>query len=194
MENKICNTCGLTKPLTEFYKHPEAKDRFSGKCKDCTRKYRKERYNRILKDPILLELKKKARKEEYRKALEDPLWVESERKRLREKYYRLGSSDKSSPQRRRERAKQYRDKYPEKIVAVRVSQKIPRPKGTERHHWSYRTENAKDLIFLTREEHHKLHRYIIYDQEQMMYRGLDGVLLDTKERHLQYYETLKDKP
>jgi len=33
-----------------------------------------------------------------------------------------------------------------------------------------------------------------YDQERMQYRGLDGLLLDTKERHLEYLATYGVSP
>jgi len=80
----------------------------------------------------------------------------------------------------------YRDKYPEKYKAKIVSQYTQTPKGKERHHWSYNAEHYKDVVFLTKEEHNTLHRYMIYDQERMMYRNLSGVLLDTKLNHSAY--------
>lgn len=44
----------------------------------------------------------------------------------------------------------------------------------------------------TESEHNKLHRYMTYDQERKMYRTTNGILLDTKERHLEYYHSLKN--
>ena len=54
------------------------------------------------------------------------------------------------------------------------------------HHWSYQKNHAKDMIDMTPKDHAKAHRFLVYDQERMMYRNLDGVLLDTRERHETY--------
>ena len=71
----------------------------------------------------------------------------------------------------------------------------PETKGNQLHHWSYKPEHAKDVIELSVKEHSKIHRYMVYDQEQMMYRRVDNnVLLDTREAHIAYYESLKKKP
>jgi hypothetical protein len=58
------------------------------------------------------------------------------------------------------------------------------------HHWSYNEEHYKDVIELEPKTHAFLHRYINYDQEQMMYRvsanlnGWDfGELLNTRDKH-----------
>ena len=58
--------------------------------------------------------------------------------------------------------------------------------GNNLHHWSYNDEHFKDVIELNVKDHAMVHRHIIYDQERMMYRDLDGVLLDTRERHIEY--------
>ena len=34
---KTCKKCGITKPLTEFYKHSEMQDGYLNYCKDCIR-------------------------------------------------------------------------------------------------------------------------------------------------------------
>ena len=59
--------------------------------------------------------------------------------------------------------------------------------GAEKHHWSYNIEHAKDVIWLSKKDHMKSHRFIIYDQERFMYRRFDtNILLDTKESHLEF--------
>jgi hypothetical protein len=80
----------------------------------------------------------------------------------------------------------YKDKYPEKFIARNLSQKIKSTLG-HKHHWSYNIEHAKDVIDMTIQNHSKAHRFIIYDQERMMYRRYDtNELLDTRESHLDF--------
>lgn len=35
---KKCNTCGLTKPLDDYYKQPKAADGHQGRCKECAKR------------------------------------------------------------------------------------------------------------------------------------------------------------
>jgi len=67
----------------------------------------------------------------------------------------------------------------------------------QKHHWSYNIEHAKDVIFLGSANHSYLHRFLIYDQERFMFRCvvsagdyIKGELLDTKERHIEYSNSL----
>lgn len=173
---KTCFKCGKEKELNFFYKHKQMKDGHLNKCIDCTKLDSSNRDN----------IKRK-----------NPDFVEKEKKRQREKYYRLNYKEfKPSKEDKKNAISRYKNKYPEKYKAkIFVGKKIsPIIKGNNLHHWSYNEEHLLDVIELTVLEHNKLHRYIIYDQERMMYRRSDNnELLDTKERHLEYYETLKNK-
>ena len=168
MQSKICFKCLVDKPLSDYYKHKQMGDGHLNKCKDCTKKDTKERHNILLGDPT---------------------WVESEQKRHREKYYRLGYKEKHKPTTDQKRVvmKRYKDKYPEKTAAKSATKGMVRADGYELHHWSYNKEHLNSVIEISIKNHYKAHRFIIYDQERMMYRRIDNnELLDTKEKHLEW--------
>ena len=157
---KKCFKCGVEKPLTEFYVHPKMGDGHLGKCKDCTKKDSAAR-TLIMK--------------------QNPEWIESERARGREKYHRLGYITYS---------RLNKQLFPEKAKAHSMAQHLPQPKGFENHHWSYNQEHWKDTILMTISNHKKAHRYLIYDQERMMFRTTDLVLLDSKLNHIAYLDSI----
>jgi hypothetical protein len=159
MEKKTCFKCNKEKPLSEFYKHSQMADGYLNKCKDCTKTDVSAAYNVNIKNSD---------------------YVESERKRGRQKYRKLykGTGKANSL-----RSKQWTERYPEKRKAQQASQHIKQD-GKETHHWSYLEAHFKDVIFLSKSEHMKAHRFIVYDQERRMYRRFDtNELLDTKEKH-----------
>lgn len=165
---KKCKDCLQFKSDSDFYG-------VQGDCKSCTKK-------RVA-----------LRERELRK---NPVWMVSERKRHREKYHRLNylEKHKPSPEKKKEIMERYKKKYPEKINAhlFLLSKKLKsKIQGDHLHHWSYNKEHWIDVIDLSEIGHNKLHRYMIYDQERMMYRTLEGILLDTKEKHIEYYESIK---
>jgi hypothetical protein len=119
--------------------------------------------------------------------------IEKEKKRHREKYFRLNYKEKYKPtkEKKSETIKRYEKKYPEKYKAKLATSNMKREKGMNLHHWSYNEKDYKDVIQLTIEKHNLAHRFIIYDQERMMYRRIDTMeLLDTKQKHEQYIYNL----
>jgi len=173
---KTCNVCNIEKESKEFYLNPTNNRLTINRCKTCVAKYNKARWEKLKKDPV---------------------FISKERERGREKHFRLGYNKKREfdLEYSNKNRELFNQKFPEKIRAYRANTKSkPTIKGNELHHWSYCLPHVKDTIELPMMEHKKLHRYIIYDQEQMMYRTLDGVLLDTKESHISYYNSLKKLP
>ena len=175
LKGKKCFKCECVLPLDDFYVHKEMLDGHLNKCKTCTKNDVKNRENELKLNPE---------------------WAAKERKRGRDKYHRLGYKDNNKPttKRKQEINRKWQQKFPEKYLATKYTEiYLTKLKGTNLHHWSYNQEDWLDIIELTMRDHHFLHRYIIYDQERMMYRNLDGVLLDSKVKHLEYFETCKLK-
>ena len=94
----------------------------------------------------------------------------------------------------REYARRNKANYPERYIALCKVGMVKRIKGMERHHWSYNPEHYKDVIYLASKDHKKLHRFMVYDKQIFYFRKLDGEILDTKEKHLNYFESIKDLP
>jgi hypothetical protein len=173
-KNKICFKCNTEKPLSDYYKHKKMGDGHLGKCKECTKKDSEER-EKLLR--------------------QNPEWVEKEKIRAREKYHRLGYKELHKPttEKKKQAMVKYMKKFPEKAKAKTANRNMkPQTKGNELHHWSYNEEHFKDVIELSVLDHNKAHRYMVYDAERKMYRRADNnTLLDTKESHIEFINSLK---
>jgi hypothetical protein len=169
---KNCTKCGILKPLEDYYVLKSNLDGRCGECKECVKKRVKERQD-------MLRL--------------DPAWVEKERERGRLKFQRLYKGQTQDYHIKKKAMANYKAKYPEKYKAHSMSASVKVPTGLHGHHWSYNEEHYKDLIFIHHVDHATAHRFMIYDQERMMYRTKEGILLDTKEAHVEYINQFVDK-
>ncbi len=164
MEKK-CFKCGKIKSINSFYVHSNMLDGHLNKCIECAKSDSKIRIDNLKSDSE---------------------FMNKERKRGREKYHRLYSeSPKSNLS--YEKKKYYYLKFPEKLKAKSVLGKKFIIQGFHRHHWSYNEIHYCDIIHLNVKDHCKAHRFLIYDNEFLMYRRFDSMtLLDTKEKHLEF--------
>ena len=164
---KKCLKCGVEKDITLFYREKQSKDGRRNQCISCRKQYNQS----IMNDPDFLDRIRASRRK-------------SAIKNRKNSVSKLTS--KSS--------EKYRLKYPEKIKAITAA-RVVKSLSEEKHHWSYNEEHRTDVIHFTRKEHLKGHRFITYDQDKMMYRTLDGVLLDTKQKHIEYImEKIQNEP
>ena len=55
---------------------------------------------------------------------------------------------------------------------------------------SHDQEDWLDVIELNVQNHNMIHRFLIYKPEIKKYSNLEGVVLDTKEKHLEFIEEI----
>lgn len=167
----------VEKPLTDYYTHKRMSDGCLNKCKDCTKSDTKKRVEVLSSNSE---------------------WVEQEKERNREKYHRLEYREKHkpTPEAKKVVMGKYSEQFPEKVrcryFTSALRRQLKLQKTQEVHHWSYNVGFELDVIVLDRADHYFLHRFINYDQSVMMYRTKTGELLDTKEKHFDYFKSLKN--
>jgi len=161
--NKTCSACGASLPIEQFYKCSTSKDGRFGRCKECVIKAQRKRYDT---------------------KRHDDAWVWSERNRRRESAKRIGRKRVNLPD-RSPTEKQLAQRPARNALIKRLP---PCEKGKQYHHWSYAREDAVNVFSFTLDEHRRIHRYMVWDAEQLKYRRLDGVLLDTRVAAQRYYD------
>lgn len=161
MKKKICFKCNTEKQLRDFYKHPQMKDGHMNKCIECTKKDTKERENYLRSN--------------------NPEWVKKERQRGRDKYKRLGYR---VIQREKDSKKFWTKKNQYKNISRNLKSKGLIKKGQEVHHWNYNL--LDDYFILKLADHRKIHKYLKLDDEKGIFKTIDGIYLDTREKHSNY--------
>lgn len=159
---KECFKCKEVKPLDLFYPHKQMSDGFLNKCKECTKKESKARHY-----------------EKYK----DPNFVEYERARGREKYKRLNYKEK---QKKWNENKPWKNNY----ITKNLNRNLKVKRGFEVHHWNYNLDFLKDVFIMERTNHRQLHTNLVFDEEKRIFKTKDGLLLNTKNRHGLFIESL----
>jgi len=122
---------------------------------------------------------KKDSKSNYIKNSKNELWMQKERVRGVEKNKRLG----------------YNKKY--KLDCLfnikeykNLSRKLNIHKPYEIHHWNYNEGFVEDVLIMHLKEHKASHKYIFRKKGEYLFKTINGEILDTKEKHINY---LKEK-
>ena len=170
-----CISCSVKKDVSEFYKHPSTKSGQLTKCKECCKDYAKKALKEKMKDPEFAE------KERLRH-------LEKDRRLYRKTWKPLR---KMLPRKHDSTWRNHFEKYPEKAKARAAAQyQRSAKKGNHLHHWSYKAKNSLSLFDLSPKDHRKVHKELLYIQKYKCYETRDGVLLDSKTKHIDFLISL----
>lgn len=171
---KKCKECLIDKTLDQFYKHQSMADGHLNICKVCCRKQTKQKRIENMKDPDWVEkesIRQRAKgRKQYHERIKGTLFIKSKRKKF---------------------GKEYNARYPEKKHAKTTALKfVVCPPNFNRHHWSYKKENVLDVFIVSEKNHYLIHRYMKYVKKEMCYMTKGGTLLDTREKHEAFINTI----
>lgn len=156
---KVCFKCNLEKKIENFYKHKQMPDGRVNKCKECNKKDVRDNY------------KIKAKDENF---------IIKERLRSIEKYHRL---DYKNKQKKWDEIRPWKNNY----IYKNLRRKFKHIPSTHHlHHWNYNDEFLEDIIVIEKSNHRRAHEFIILDLDLKLYKTIDNILLDTKEKHIEY--------
>lgn len=166
---KKCSKCKEVKQLREFHKDSGRTDGIDTTCKSCKKEKDRLKHLRLRETPEYREANKLRCKEWCDDMRNDPEYKEKESKRGKER-------QKDCPEKR--------SAYHRSVFHIKC------PVGFERHHWSYKIENAIDVFILPLEIHREIHCYLVFDKKELCYRTTTGDLLDTRSKSEYYYNKL----
>lgn len=111
---------------------------------------------------------------------QDTKWCERERMRSKEKYHRLNYKD-------RQRILNQNSPYKNALYKG-LHKKFNIDKDKNIHHWNYNL--PLDFFILSKLNHKKIHRFIELNMETLMFKTKDGQVLDTKEKHENFINSI----
>jgi hypothetical protein len=134
------------------------KDGFLNKCKKCCKEDSSANFNNKMKNPI---------------------FQVSERERQKEKYKRLDYKEK---QKKWDENRPWKKTY----IYKNLNRDLKLKPSEHAHHWNYNDEFLRDVIILDKVLHKKIHKHLIFDKDLLIFKTIDNLLLDTKDKHLNY--------
>lgn len=182
---KKCLKCNENKSLECFY-YDNQRNTYRSKCKECTKKKQSE--YRINNKEKIQEYSK-----QYLEKNRDIIRMKFKEKYWKDKENKIPFVPMSEAERREAKRiydKKYKSKHPEKVRARTSVIKLKVEQGFHKHHWSYLKENFKDVIILSNDLHLRLHGNLKYNPELKCYETKSGVLLDTREKHVSFINSL----
>jgi len=108
-------------------------------------------------------------------------WCEKERLRSIEKYNRLNYKEK-----------QFKQKKLKTYINGRyknLNRNLNLSSTENAHHWNYNL--IDDVIILDKKFHRYLHRFLMLNDSLLIFETIDGNILDSKDKHLEFINTIK---